>query len=234
MCKITSELANPERENDVHERARIDEVNESDYARASNNLLSARKAFDESVALMKATKGQLKKTREDEEKKREADFATEATRLMNALRKMQIGGDGDGDVEFSMTKEERREEFATKERRARVARKEAAKQLEEAISAYDREIGRAQGERRAKRMEEEAIDQMLRDVEKELDEVKLENDREEGEEQERNDVIANGLNRARAARVIQKAFRLKKNRKKKSKMKKKGATTTTKSGKKKK
>jgi len=120
-----------------------------------------------------------------------------------------------------------------KERRARVARKEAAKQLEEAISAYDREIGRAQEERRAKRMEEEAIDQTLRDVEKELYEVKFENDREEGEEQERNDAIANGLNLARAARVIQKAFRLKKNRKKKAKKKKKGATTTTKSGKKK-
>lgn len=233
MCKITSELANPERENDAPERARLDEVNESDYARASNNLLSARKAFDETVALMKATKGQLKKRREDEEKKREADFATEATRLMNALREMQIGGDDDGNVEFSMTKEERREEFAVKERRARVARKEAAKQLEEAISAYDREIGRAQEERRAKRMEEEAIDQTLRDVEKELYEVKFENDREEGEEQERNDAIANGLNRARAARVIQKAFRLKKNNKKKSKKKKKGATTTTKSGKKK-
>jgi hypothetical protein len=233
MCKITSELANPERENDAPERARLDEVNESDYARASNNLLSARKAFDETVARMKATKGQLKKRREDEEKKREADFATEATRLMNALREMQIGGDDDGDVEFSMTKEERREEFAVKERRARVARKEAAKQLEEAISAYDREIGRAQEERRAKIIEEEAIDQTLRDVEKELYEVKFENDREEGEEQERNDAIANGLNRARAARVIQKAFRLKKNRKKKSKKKKKGATTTTKSGKKK-
>ena len=233
MCKITSELANPERENDAHERARIDEVNESDYTRASNNLLSARKAFNETVALMKATKGQLKKTREDEEKKREADFATEAARLMNALREMQIGGDDDGDVEFSMTKEERREEFAVKERRARVARKEAAKQLEEAISAYDREIGRAQEERRAKRMEEEAIDQTLRDVEKELYEVKFENNREEEEEQERNDAIANGLNRARAARVIQKAFRLKKNRKKKLKKKKKGATTTTKSGKKK-
>lgn len=233
MCKITSELANPERENDAHERVRIDEVNESDYARASNNLLSARKAFDETVALMKATKGQLKKTREDEEKKREADFATEATRLMNALREMQIGGDDDGDVEFSMTEEERRKEFAAKERRARVVRKEAAKQLEEAISAYDREIGRAQEERRAKRMEEEAIDQTLRDVEKELYEVEFENDREEEEEQERNNAIANGLNRARAARVIQKAFRLKKNRKKKSKKKKKGATTTTKSGKKK-
>ena len=96
MCKITSELANPERENDAHERARIDEVNESDYARASNNLLSARKAFDETVTLMKATKGQLIKRREDEEKKREADFATKATRLMNALREMQIRGDGDG------------------------------------------------------------------------------------------------------------------------------------------
>ena len=38
-------------------------------------------------------------------------------------------------------------------------------------------------------------------MERELEEVKLENDREEGEEKARNDAVADGLNRARAARM---------------------------------
>ena len=202
------------------------EEEESEFVRASNRLLSARQLFEHTVALGKKKKGQLKTLREEEERKREANFVAETQRLMSIIREMRGG-------ESSSTEEEklREKECAEKEeRRARLARKKAAKQLEQAISSYDREVGEARKERRAKNKAEEAIEKALKEVERELEEVKLENDREEGEEKARNDAVADGLNRARAARVIQKAFRSKKNKKKRSKKgtKKKKATTTKK------
>ena len=205
------------------------EEEESEFVRASNRLLSARQLFEHTVALGKKKKGQLKTLREEEERKREANFVAETQRLMSIIREMREG-------ESSSTEEEklREKECAEKEeRRARLARKKAAKELEQAISSYDREVGEARKERRAKNKAEEAIEKALKEVERELEEVKLENDREEGEEKARNDAVADGLNRARAARVIQKAFRSKKNKKKRSKRgtkkgTKKKKTTTTK------
>ena len=203
---------------------------ESEFVRASNRLLSARQLFEHTVALGKKKKGQLKTLREEEERKREANFVAETQRLMSIIREMREG-------ESSSTEEEklREKECAEKEeRRARLARKKAAKQLEQAISSYDREVGEARKERRAKNKAEEAIEKALKELERELEEMKLENDRKEGEEKARNDAVADGLNRARAARVIQKAFRSKKNKKKRSKKgtkkgtKKKKTTTTTK------
>ena len=201
------------------------EEEESEFVRASNRLLSARQLFEHTVALGKKKKGQLKTLREEEESLREANFVAETQRLMSVIREMRGG-------ESSSTEEEklREKECAEKEeRRARLARKKAAKELEQAISSYDREVGEARKERRAKNKAEEAIEKALKEVERELEEVKLENDREEGEEKARNDAVADGLNRARAARVIQKAFRSKKNKKKRSKKgTKKKKTTTTK------
>ena len=205
------------------------EEEESEFVRASNRLLSARQLFEHTVALGKKKKGQLKTLREEEERKREANFVAETQRLMSIIREMREG-------ESSSTEEEklREKECAEKEeRRARLARKKAAKQLEQAISSYDREVGEARKERRAKNKAEEAIEKALKELERELEEVKLENDRKEGEEKARNDAVADGLNRARAARVIQKAFRSKKNKKKRSKKgtkkgTKKKKTTTTK------
>ena len=217
MSDSTDEISDEEEEK---------EEEESEFVRASNRLLSARQLFEHTVALGKKKKGQLKTLREEEERKREANFVAETQRLMSIIREMREG-------ESSSTEEEklREKECAEKEeRRARLARKKAAKQLEQAISSYDREVGEARKERRAKNKAEEAIEKALKEVERELEEVKLENDREEGEEKARNDAVADGLNRARAARVIQKAFRSKKNKKKRSKKgtKKKKATTTKK------
>ena len=221
MSDSTDEISDEEEEK---------EEEESEFVRASNRLLSARQLFEHTVALGKKKKGQLKTLREEEERKREANFVAETQRLMSIIREMRGG-------ESSSTEEEklREKECAEKEeRRARLARKKAAKQLEQAISSYDREVGEARKERRAKNKAEEAIEKALKEVERELEEVKLENDREEGEEKARNDAVADGLNRARAARVIQKAFRSKKNKKKRSKKgtkkgtKKKKTTTTTK------
>jgi len=217
MSDSTDEISDEEEEK---------EEEESEFVRASNRLLSARQLFEHTVALGKKKKGQLKTLREEEERKREANFVAETQRLMSIIREMRGG-------ESSSTEEEklREKECAEKEeRRARLARKKAAKELEQAISSYDREVGEARKERRAKNKAEEAIEKALKEVERELEEVKLENDREEGEEKARNDAVADGLNRARAARVIQKAFRSKKNKKKRSKKgtKKKKATTTKK------
>jgi hypothetical protein len=217
MSDSTDEISDEEEEK---------EEEESEFVRASNRLLSARQLFEHTVALGKKKKGQLKTLREEEERKREANFVAETQRLMSIIREMREG-------ESSSTEEEklREKECAEKEeRRARLARKKAAKELEQAISSYDREVGEARKERRAKNKAEEAIEKALKEVERELEEVKLENDREEGEEKARNDAVADGLNRARAARVIQKAFRSKKNKKKRSKKgtKKKKATTTKK------
>jgi hypothetical protein len=218
MSDSTDEISDEEEEEKEEE--------ESEFVRASNRLLSARQLFEHTVALGKKKKGQLKTLREEEERKREANFVAETQRLMSIIREMREG-------ESSSTEEEklREKECAEKEeRRARLARKKAAKELEQAISSYDREVGEARKERRAKNKAEEAIEKALKEVERELEEVKLENDREEGEEKARNDAVADGLNRARAARVIQKAFRSKKNKKKRSKKgtKKKKATTTKK------
>ena len=216
MSDSTDEISDEEEEK---------EEEESEFVRASNRLLSARQLFEHTVALGKKKKGQLKTLREEEERKREANFVAETQRLMSVIREMRGG-------ESSSTEEEklREKECAEKEeRRARLARKKAAKELEQAISSYDREVGEAREERRAKNKAEETIEKALKEVERELEEVKLENDREEGEKKARNDAVADGLNRARAARVIQKAFRSKKNKKKRSKKgttKKK--TTTTK------
>ena len=214
MSDSTDEISDEEEEK---------EEEESEFVRASNRLLSARQLFEHTVALGKKKKGQLKTLREEEERKREANFVAETQRLMSIIREMRGG-------ESSSTEEEklREKECAEKEeRRARLARKKAAKELEQAISSYDREVGEARKERRAKNKAEEAIEKALKEVERELEEVKLENDREEGEEKARNDAVADGLNRARAARVIQKAFRSKKNKKKRSKKgtKKKKKTT---------
>jgi len=215
MSDSTDEISDEEEEK---------EEEESEFVRASNRLLSARQLFEHTVALGKKKKGQLKTLREEEERKREANFVAETQRLMSVIREMRGG-------ESSSTEEEklREKECAEKEeRRARLARKKAAKELEKAISSYDREVGEAREERRAKNKAEETIEKALKEVERELEEVKLENDREEGEKKARNDAVADGLNRARAARVIQKAFRSKKNKKKRSK---KGTTkkkTTTK------
>jgi hypothetical protein len=219
MSDSTDEISDEEEEEEKEEE-------ESEFVRASNRLLSARQLFEHTVALGKKKKGQLKTLREEEERKREANFVAETQRLMSIIREMREG-------ESSSTEEEklREKECAEKEeRRARLARKKAAKELEQAISSYDREVGEARKERRAKNKAEEAIEKALKEVERELEEVKLENDREEGEEKARNDAVADGLNRARAARVIQKAFRSKKNKKKRSKKgtKKKKATTTKK------
>ena len=217
MSDSTDEISDEEEEK---------EEEESEFVRASNRLLSARQLFEHTVALGKKKKGQLKTLREEEERKREANFVAETQRLMSIIREMRGG-------ESSSTEEEKLREkecAGIEERRARLARKKAAKQLEQAISSYDREVGEARKERRAKNKAEEAIEKALKEVERELEEVKLENDREEGEEKARNDAVADGLNRARAARVIQKAFRSKKNKKKRSKKgtKKKKATTTKK------
>ena len=57
-------------------------------------------------------------------------------------------------------------------------------------------------------------------------EVKMENDRENEAEKARDEGIANEFNQARAARVIQKAFRSKKRKKKLNKRRKKGTKTT--------
>jgi hypothetical protein len=215
MSDSTDEISDEEEEK---------EEEESEFVRASNRLLSARQLFEHTVALGKKKKGQLKTLREEEERKREANFVAETQRLMSIIREMRGG-------ESSSTEEEklREKECAEKEeRRARLARKKAAKELEQAISSYDREVGEARKERRAKNKAEEAIEKALKEVERELEEVKLENDREEGEEKARNDAVADGLNRARAARVIQKAFRSKKNKKKRSKKGTKKKATTTK------
>ena len=222
LSDSTDEISDEEEEKEEEE--------ESEFVRASNRLLSARQLFEHTVALGKAKKGQLKTLREEEERHREANFVAETQRFMNVIREMR------GEESSSMEEEKLREkECAEKEeRRARLALKKAAKQLEQAISSYDREVGEARKERRAKNKAEEAIEKALEEVERELEEVKLESDREEGEEKARNDAVADGLNRARAARVIQKAFRSKKNKKKRSKKgtkkgtTKKKTTTTTK------
>ena len=99
------------------------------------------------VALGKKKKGQLKTLREEEERKREANFVAETQRLMSIIREMREG-------ESSSTEEEklREKECAEKEeRRARLARKKAAKELHQAITSNLREVGEARMERRPKK-----------------------------------------------------------------------------------
>ena len=106
--------------------------------------------------------------REDEEAKREESFDAGKERLLETLRKLN-------EIESA----ERRKEYARKETHARVERGKAAKRLEDAVKVYDREVGEKKKERKEKREEEEEIERALREVEKTLEEVKMENDRED-------------------------------------------------------
>ena len=86
------------------------EEEESEFVRASNRLLSARQLFEHTVALGKKKKGQLKTLREEEERKREANFVAETQRLMSIIREMRrIVVNGGGEVEGKRMRGERRE-----------------------------------------------------------------------------------------------------------------------------
>ena len=220
MCQINhshrcQEPDEEEEEDDDDEEEEGTRRDDDECARASERLLAAREALDDTIARARERKCRAQKMREDEEAKREESFDAGKERLLETLRELN-------EIESA----ERRKEYARKETHARVERGKAAKRLEDAVKVYDREVGEKKKERKEKREEEEEIERALREVEKTLEEVKMENDREDEAEKARDEGIADEFNQARAARVIQKAFRSKKRKKKLNKRRKKGTKTT--------
>ena len=217
MCQInhSHRCQEPdEEEEDDEEGEEEGGTRDDEFARASERLLTAREALDDTIARARERKCRAQKIRE-EEAKREESFDAGKKRLLETLRELN-------EIESA----ERRKEYARKETHARVERGKAAKRLEDAVKVYDREVGEKKKERKEKREEEEEIERALREVEKTLEEVKMENDREDEAEKARDEGIADEFNQARAARVIQKAFRSKKRKKMLNKRRKKGTKMT--------
>ena len=132
MCQInhSHRCQEPDEEEEEEEDKEEEGTRDDEFARASERLLAAREALDDTIARARERKCRAQKIREEEEAKREESFDAGKKRLLETLRELN-------EIESA----ERRKEYARKETHARVERGKAAKRLEDAVKVYDREVG---------------------------------------------------------------------------------------------
>jgi len=188
---------------------------------ASDRLREIRCSYDETVVRIAREKYNRETTRAKLEKEKETMFDSQSKALLEQLDALK-----ESDINM-------RHEHAEVEREAAKRRSEAARLLEDAVRLYDEVVGVARRIAKEKNEKKKYILDELKDLQREVEGIKKENDNEEAIEFEVLEAIATKFNRTRAAKVIQRKWRAskkkssKKKKKKSSSSKKKKSTTTS-------